>query len=253
MKSIIAISVLVLSLALLSCSKEKQAEKKTPAVPPGHEKVIESYKKSVEESKKVVVAKVNGAGITMHELINEMNVIGPRYVKPGQQRDSKLDDKVRQEALDGLIYRELAVQEAVRQGMKVPPEQIQDSLKKIKTGMKTEDAFRQRLTMSGLTEEGLKKQVERDLLVEMITEKEIFEKINVDQKQVEKVYAKKKDSYKDTSGKPMSLEEARPLIEQELMAPAVAKRENEWIEGLKKSARIEMTLDQSADKIRSVK
>jgi hypothetical protein len=251
-RSIIPVSILMLSLALLSCGKEKQAEKEKLSPPPGHAKAIESYKKSVEESKKVVVAKVNGVEITTHDLINEMNVVAPQYIKPGQKKDPQVDEKVKKEALDRLVYRELAVQEAVRQGMKVAPEKIGDSLKRIKADLKSEDAFRQKLMISGITEEGLKKQIERDLLVGMITEKEIFGKIAIDQKQVEKTYAKKKDSYKGVSGNPMSLEEARPLIEQELMAPAVAKREYEWVEGLKKSARIEITLGQSADKIHSV-
>jgi hypothetical protein len=50
----------------------------------------------------------------------------------------------------------------------------------------------------------------------------------------------------------LSLEEGRPLIEQELMTPAVNKREDEWVAELKKAAKIEITLGQSAKEIRSV-
>lgn len=249
MQWIIGLLLVMIALSGHACSKEKSGEKKAP----GHEKMVEAYQKSMLESKKNVVAKVNGATIPMYDLISEMNAVAPQYIKPGQKRDPKVDEKVRKEALDRLIYRELAVQEAVRQGMKVPTQAIADNLKKLKADLKTEDAYREKLKQFGLTEEELKKQLERSVLVEMITEKEIFDKVKVDPKQVEKTYAKEKASLKGPSGKPLSFEEARPLIEEKLMKPAVNKREDEWVDGLKKAAKIEITLGQSAKEIHSVK
>lgn len=243
--------VLAISLTGISCKKENAATKQMTNLPPEHSKMIEAYKKSVQESKAAVVAKVNGADITARDLVAEMNEIAPQYVKPGQKRGPQTDQKVRKEALDRLIYRELAVQEAVRQGMKVPPEKIEDTLKKIKAGMKSEDAFRENLAKSGLTEEDLKKQIERNIFVEMITEREIFNRVQIDPQLVKKTYARDKSSYRGPSGQ-MSFEEARPLIEQKLMTSAVQKREDEWIGQLKKAARITITLEQSAKEIHGV-
>jgi hypothetical protein len=180
-----------------------------------------------------------------------MNEIAPAYVKPGQKRNPQVDEKVKKEALDRLIYRELAVQEAVRQGMRVPPEKIGDALRKIKAGLKSEDAFRENLAKSGLTEKDLKKQIERNLFIDMITEKEIFNKVQIDPQQVKKAYARDKSYYKGPSGQ-MSFEEARPLIEQKLMTSAVQKREDEWVGLLKKAARINITLGQSAKEIHGI-
>ncbi|HYA31330.1 MAG TPA: hypothetical protein VED67_01125, partial [Thermodesulfovibrionales bacterium] len=126
-------------------------------------------------------------------------------------------------------------------------------LKKMKADLKTEDAYRGKLAQAGLTEEELKKQIERGLLVEMITEKEIFGKVKVAPTDVEKAYAKGKASYRDASGNPMSFDNARPLIEEELMKAAVARREDEWTAGLKKTARIEITLDHTAGGIHAVR
>jgi hypothetical protein len=251
----------IITLALLfafglggvSCNRDKASGKGSANLTPEQAKVHEAYRKGLERSKDKVAAKVNAVNISMFDLINEMNLIGPQYVQPGQERDPKVDEQVRKEALDRLIYRELAVQEAVRQGITAPPEALAERLKKIKADLKTEEAYRDKLKQSSITEEELRKQIERNLLVEMITGKEIFGKVKVDQEQMKKTYAKKKASYKGQSGQQMSFEEARPIIEEELMTPLVHKREDIWAEQLKKAARIEIVLGDSAKEIYSVR
>lgn len=236
-----------------SCNREKASNKGIPELSPEQAKIVEAHKKSIEAWKRTMVAKVNGAPITMYDLIKEMNQIAPQYIKSAQKRDRQVDEKVKKDALDRLIYRELAVQEAVRQGLKVGPEYIRDALAKGRAGLKSEDAYRENLRRSGLTEEELKNQIERNLLVEMITEKEIFDKVaKIDPEQVKKSYAKGRASYKGPSGQ-MSFEEARPLIEEKLMTLAVNRREDQWVDQLKKSAKIEVTLGQSAKEIHSIK
>lgn len=214
--------------------------------------MAEARAKASEAAKRTIVAKVNGVDISMNDLIKEMNVVAAQYMKPGQKRDSQADAKVRKEALDRLIYRELAIQEAIRQKMKVPPEAVAEELKKIKEDLKSEAAYREKLARTGTTEEALKEQLSRNLLIEMITEKEIFEKVRIAPQLVEKTYAKEKNLYKGPSGQ-MSLEEARPLIEKKLMESAVVKREAEWVNELKKVAKIEITPDQSSREIHSVR
>lgn len=222
---------------LISCNSDKTPGKAgSPANQPG---TSEAYRKGLEDSKKVVVAKLNSVNISSYDLLTEMNVVGPKYIQPGQNRTPEIDQKVRQEALDRLIYRELAVQEAKRQGLTVLPNEIEEELRNVKAAMKSDEAYKEFLKKQGLTEEELKKNIERDILIAMITEKEIFSKAVVDPKLVKKTYEKKKNSYKGPSGL-MSFEEARPIIEQELMTPIVQKREDEWVEGLKKAARIEI-------------
>jgi SurA-like N-terminal domain len=240
-----------LVLAAVSCNRNK-AEKGTATLPPEHAKAVEAYNKSIEESKKIIAAKVNGAGITMNDLVREMNSIAKEVTKPGQKRDPHLDKKVRKEALDRLIYRELAVQEAVRQGMNVPPQVVSEEMQKARTRFKTEDDFRASLAEQGITEEELRKLTERGLLVDMITEKEIFDRVKVDPALVKKTYEKEKASYKSPAGKQLSFEEARPIIEQKLMTPLVQKREDAWLDSLKKAAKIEITLGESAREIHRV-
>jgi len=235
-----SIAVISLGFPIASCTGEKAPNQEAASPSPEPSRIPGESPKSVAEPKMTIAAKVNGVPIPTIDLVQEMNTIAPQYIRPGQRRDPKTDEKIRKEALDLLVYRELAVQAAKREGMKAPEGAVAEELKRIKTEMKTEEAFRQNLAKSGITEEDLKRRIERGILVEMITEKEIFGKVTVDLDEAKKVYAKKKNYYKGPSG-PLSFEEARPLIERELKTAAVQKREDEWIGALKKSAKIEIT------------
>ena len=159
------------------CAHGASARNDNAVKPAEHEEMLEKYRKGVEESKKVPVARVNGADITMFDLLNRMNRIAPQYMKPGQPRDPETDARVRQAALDVLIFRELAVQEAVRQGMKVAPEALDNSVKMLKERLGSEDAYKAYLSREGLTEASLRTGIERDQLYERIAGKEIFQKV----------------------------------------------------------------------------
>jgi hypothetical protein len=249
----VAVLLIGLAIGLTGTSCKKKEEVGT--VPPGNPAMIpdkvEAYRKSLEETKSITVAKVNGVSIPMSDLIREMNIIAPSYIKPGEQRNPDLDKKIRDGALDGLIRDELVHQEAVRQGMKVPPEMVEDELKKIKAGLKSEQGYREHLKRLGITEEEMKDKIERELLDGMISRKEIFAKVKIDPQTVKRTYEREKASYKGPTGQ-MSFEEARPFIEQKLMAEAAQKREDAWIKELTKAAKIEITLGESAKAIQGV-
>jgi hypothetical protein len=234
-----SIAVIFIVFTMTSCTGEKAPtrEPSKPSAEPSRR--VEEPPKSIEEPNRTIAAKVNGVAIPMNDLAQEMNAIAPQYIKPGQKKDPKTDEIIRKEALDRLIYRELAVQAAKREGMKAPAGAVAEELKRLKAEMKTEDAFRQKLMKSGITEEELKGRIGKNILVGMITEKEIFGKVTVDLDEARKVYAKRGNSFRGPSG-PMTFEQARPLIEMELKTAAVQKREDEWIGELKKTARIEI-------------
>ncbi|MBI5741432.1 MAG: SurA N-terminal domain-containing protein [Nitrospirae bacterium] len=183
--------------------------KKDEAVrPPDHEQAEQEYLKGVEESKEIIVAKVDGSDVTMKDLISAMNRLAPKYVKDPRDIDPEIDQKVKQEALDLLIFRELALHEAARQGLRAAPEEVEETMKKIKENMGSDDAFRKSLSLSGNTEESLRRQIERDHLFRMITDKEVLQKAAAGDNQEQ----------------------------------SIEKRKREWEAELKKNARIEVTL-----------
>jgi len=193
MKITVGMLLLITALSGISCSREKASEK--AAAPPEHTKMIEEYIKSVEASKKVIVARVNGTDLTLKELLDIMNRIAPEHTKGAGQSSPDADAKLKKEALDTLVFRELAFQEAIKQGMKVNPENIDAAMKKLKTDLASENAYKEFLAKSGHTETSLKKQVERDQLIEAITSKEILLKAKVDEKLVRDTFEKEKKSF----------------------------------------------------------
>lgn len=191
--------VLAALLACVACSPKQTVQSDTPSAPPvrdeHHEEMAHAYLEGLEDSKKVVVARVNDAEISLRELVMEMNRIAPQYIKPGEKADAELDEKVKQEALDHLIFVELAVQEAERKGLRVPAEEVDMTVTLMKMDMGTSVAFNRFLKMSGLTEEELRKQIERGRLYQMIIEQEILRKVNVTEDELRQEYRKEKDRY----------------------------------------------------------
>ena len=158
-------------------------------------------------------ASASNTDITMHELILEMNQIGPLFIKDPGQRTPEVDKKVRETAIDILVFRELAVQEAVRQGIKAKPSAVEEARKQLKQDLGSEDNYRNYLQKMALTEESLGRMLKRDILFNKITAKEIFQK------------AKANDKI------------------------AIEKRKKQWETGLKKKAKIAILLPDVEEKI----
>ncbi len=204
-----------IAFALFSCAHESSGRGDMAISPEQHQKILGEYQKGVEESKRIVIARVNGVEITLQNLLDRMNQIAPNFIPRGHQRTPEIDLRVKQEALDVLIFRELAVQEAVRRGLQVPPGKIDGTLNKIKERLGSEDAFNKSLSMTGETEESLRKGIEKNMLFEMIAKQEIFRKAQEDPD-------------------PHSVE----------------NRKQEWEAELKKDAKIEVFLDQVEKEMR---
>ena len=232
----VILAILIASLMLSGCRKTETTGAKLS--PEAHQQ--EMVKKSFEESKKVIAATVNGEAITMFSVLREMNAIAPQYLKPGQPSTPEINAKIRKDALNTLITQELAVQEAIKRGMKVKPEVIDSEIKKIKADKGTEAGYQEYLGSQGLTENELRKTIEQDHLFELIAAQEIDAKITVTDAALRERYKKEKAGLKDSSHRNMSFEEAKGMLELKVRAEAGEKRMREWEQELRKNARIEI-------------
>lgn len=228
--------IFVISQFTLSACKKAKTDAKT--APQAH--MNEMVQKSFQESKKVIAVRVNGEPITMFALLREMNTIGPQYLARGAKKTPELDEKVRKDALNNLIFQELAVQEAKKKGMKVKPETIEEQIKKMKSESGSDSAFRQYLANNSLTEDELRKSVEQDALFEQIATQEVDGKITVTDAALRERYKKEKSSLKDPNHKQMTFEASKGMIEQKVKTEAAEKRMRAWQQELKKNAKIEI-------------
>ena len=236
--------VVAISFTAFSCKKEqKAAVPPTPPPTPEQQAKIEEMKKEVkqstEQAKTIVVAQVNGVDITMLDLFNEMNTVAQREEAKGRkEKNTKIMEQDKKEALDNLIFKELAVQEAIKQGAKVPPDRVDNIVKLMKEQSGSKEAFQKYLDERQMTEADLRKRIERSQLFEMITGEEIYQKIRIDDKEIRAYYDKHKGEFKDNTGKKMSYEESANFIRRRLISEKGVGLKKEWAKKLRNDASV---------------
>lgn len=242
-----ALMALALVVTCSSCTKKEDVLRSAPkkekqTMTQEQSKRLEEVRRGVEESKKLVVARVNGSDITMYSLVKEMNVIVPNIVPAGKPTTPEITKMVKKKALDNLIFRELAVQEARRQGMRVEPEAVGDVIGKVKAQAGSEEAYKKYLEERNMNEDALRKIIESSHLFEMITAREIFDKIKVDDKTLRDRYEKDRASLmtKDSSPRHLSFEEARDFLASKIKSERSEKKMAEWDNKLREKAKIEV-------------
>lgn len=252
-----ALMALVMVFTCSSCTKKEDVSKSMMqkeglklATEQAEQK--EKIKEGIKESQTIVIAKVNGADLSMFDLVREMNAIAPKYIRNGQAGTPEITTKVKKEALNKLIFKELAVQEAIKEGMKVKPDAVEDVINKVRAQAGSEEAYKKYLDERNVNEDVLKKNVERSHLLEMITAREIFDKIKVDDKVLRNTYEKDKASFmtKDNPPRQMSFEEAEGFIEGKIKSEIGEKRLAAWNSELRKKAKIEVMLDEVEQKLK---
>ncbi|MGC2064367.1 MAG: SurA N-terminal domain-containing protein [Thermodesulfovibrionales bacterium] len=212
--------VLVLAFGLrgISFSEDKTSNKaagNTPLPARQGEKATTPGKDS-RKFDNAVIAKVNGADILMRDLIVEMNEIGPQFIKDETQKTRENVRKVKTAALGILIFRELAIQEAGRQGMTIKPKAVDEARKQLKQKLGSEDNYRKYLQQMDLDEISLERQLKRDILFGRITKKEIFQKSKAnDQASVEARKTAWENGLKNKAKIELMLSEVEKKIKEE--------------------------------------
>ena len=140
-----------------------------------------------------VAAKVNGKVITYQDLNGEFR---SRSRVPFESvQDDPRAQEARKRLLQQMVAQELLFLEAERQKLAVAPAAVSGRLKDIRSRFPSDEAFKQALTSSGLTEAKLEKRIKRGLMVEELVEKEILDKIVVSPEEVKAFYQEHKDDY----------------------------------------------------------
>jgi peptidyl-prolyl cis-trans isomerase C len=140
------------------------------------------------------VASVNGVLISKAQLEEELNRL---LISPGSHGGINADKKeeLRTLALEELVTRELAFQEAKKIGMTVNNKEMSASFKRIRGRYKTAEDFSAALKAEDLTEDGLRARIERDLLLTKINRAEIEERAKVTDAIAKQHYEKNKAKF----------------------------------------------------------
>ena len=141
------------------------------------------------------VARVNGAVLTDRDLLREMYAIFPN----AQQHNGfpkAQEAAIRQGALEMIIFEELVYQEAVRRKLTVPPEELNRAEADFRKQFKSPDEYQQYLQteMHG-SEQQLRKQIQRSLLIEQLLKSDVEDKSAVSRAEVKAYYDKNPARY----------------------------------------------------------
>lgn len=169
------------------CAGEEESGNTMPA------DVAAPVKAGQEETNNVVVARVNGADITADALKSMMkHMIG----RKGQGSPRPEDvEALRKKALDRLIFQELAYQKAMAQGLTADPKEVDSTLTALKTKLGGEKAYEAFLKEQAENEAGLRRQIERGLVIKQIFDKKVIEGISISEDELRKEYERDKEAY----------------------------------------------------------
>ncbi|MEW6441223.1 MAG: peptidylprolyl isomerase [bacterium] len=144
------------------------------------------------------VAKVNGVGIAQEEFDRSWKAfLQHKGMAPGQGQDQGEQVKaMRKVVLDGLIGQELLWQEAKDKKVKADDQTVSAELDKVRGQFASPEEFAGMLKENGLTEEGLKLFMVRQLTIQNLVNQQIAKGLAPTEQEVHDFYASNADSFK---------------------------------------------------------
>lgn len=186
------VCLILFCISLLSFNQFLFAEeKKNPDVKTeekkevSEEEILKAKRESLEEAKKIIVAKVNDAPITMYQVIKMMNLIGPKINADAET--------VKKEAIKRLIVQELAYQKAKAMDVKVEKRNVDDAVDNAIENFGGEEGFKKFLENEAMTMDEYRKHLERLLAVEIVYARDVVDKAIVPEEKMKEEYEKLKD------------------------------------------------------------
>jgi peptidyl-prolyl cis-trans isomerase C len=139
-------------------------------------------------------ARVNGTIITHRELEAAVDIAVPRSSFHGSVSEEK-HNELRAKELDNLIVRELQYQFALRNGMKPDRKQVKSRLIGVRDRFKSKKEYRAALDRADLTEDQLRRMIEKDVLIQQITDLVTMEPAKVSEQELREYYVKNPDKF----------------------------------------------------------
>jgi len=155
-----------------------------------------------------VVARVNGTVLTQKDLDRELDRLIPQITfhrsVPEEKRKMYYD-----KTLEELINQELQYQDAVAKGMRPDKGKVDAQMERIRGRFKSQEDFKAALEREGITEQNLRRQVEKDMLVQAIYTKTVTEPSQVSETELKEYYDKNKSKFKQPESVRLSLISAK--------------------------------------------
>jgi len=134
------------------------------------------------------VASINGVIIEEEDYNRELAHEKEMILMQGGQFDETKEEEVRTRVLDGIIERELLLQESKRQGVEVTAEDVQAEFDQYRAGFPDEETFETALDEQSYTRDDLMQQIEDYLYITSFINDTIYESIEVSEEDINTFY-----------------------------------------------------------------
>lgn len=134
------------------------------------------------------LASVNGKEITQIDLDKEMNRFEGQMGMSGQSPDPEQREAIRKKVLDSLVQRELLLQESNRLGIQVTDVEVGEQVAQLKGRFSQEEDYASALKRLKMTEDELKEEFTRRLVVKKMIDQVIADKVVVTMEETKVFY-----------------------------------------------------------------
>lgn len=141
-------------------------------------------------------ASVNGKVITQAEVDQEVGRYERQMSMTGQTPDDAQKKEMKQKVLDGLVDRELLLQESNRLGVKVSDNEVDEQVATIKKRFPNEGEFAGALSKMNITEGDLRKQFSEGMAIKKMIDQEVASKISISEADAKTFYDGHPDLFK---------------------------------------------------------
>ncbi len=135
-----------------------------------------------------VVAVVNGEKIPRPELEQKVNFVKQRYASQGQQLGQEQLSAMKKDIAQSLVEKTLLYQKSRELGIQVDPEQVSSQMEQFKNQFPDEKQYEQQLSGLGYTEDSLRSEIEENMAIQQLIEKEIASTISITEEDLKSYY-----------------------------------------------------------------
>lgn len=155
---------------------------------------------NLEAAENTVPAKaadINGIAIPYKEFERQLDMFKQQALKGnvGQLPDA-INDRLKEQVIQKMVADELLFQEATKQGVKADSKKIETQMTSIKNRFQDETKYQEKLKEAGLTEEKLRNQIRRQVVIGELIKKEIAPQVNVTPQDAKKFYDENPEKFR---------------------------------------------------------
>jgi peptidyl-prolyl cis-trans isomerase C len=142
------------------------------------------------------VALVNNVAIYEDEFNRELDMVKQRLSRMGNPPGDAQLLNIKKEILETLINLELLYQESQKKGIKIEDSAINDQILMMKRQFPSEEEFKNFLSRINQSEDSIKEQIKKRLLIQQFIENQFAQKVAVSEKEMREYYNTHPDFFK---------------------------------------------------------